>query len=105
MTSSTHIISLILPSDTQPKPFLLPCTINLFLPSLIKKSLACASFIFLLPLTPSTTTFYSKDCLPGSAFTLLLTLLSSGFNPISLLALSPLRHRNHHPNHTHSPVM
>ena len=32
----------------------------------------------------------SKDCLPGSV---LLTLLSSGFIPISLLALSPLRHR------------
>ena len=40
--------------------------------------------------------------LPGSV---LLTLLSSGFNPISLLALSPLRHRKHHPNHTHSPVV
>src|SRR6218665_139752 len=31
---------------------------NLFLPSLIKKSLVCAASIFLQPLTPSTTTYY-----------------------------------------------
>jgi len=99
--SLTHT-SLVLPSDTQPKPFSLQCTINLFLPSHINKSLVCASSIFLQPLTSSTTTYYLNDCLPGSV---LLALLSSGFSPISLLALSPLRHRKHHPSHTHSPVM
>jgi len=98
---STHT-SLVSPSDTQPKPFSLQCTINLFRLSLINKSLVCASSIFLQPVTPSTTTYYSKDCLPGSV---LLTLLSFGFNPIYLLAPSPLRHQKHHPNHTHSPVV
>ena len=80
----------------------LQCTINLSLPSLTNKSLVCASPIFLQPLTPSTTTYHSKDCLPGLV---LLTLLSSGFNPASLLAPSPLRHRKHHPHHTHSHVV
>ena len=45
----------------------------------------------------------ADHCLPGSV---LLTLLS-GFNrrPISLLALSPLRHWKDHTNHTHSLVV
>jgi len=68
----------------------------------IYKILVSATSIFLQPLTPSTTAYYSKDCLPGSA---LLTLLSSGFNLTSLLAPFPLKHREHHPNHTHSPVV
>ena len=59
---SIHI-SLVLPSDTQPKPFSLQCTINLFLPSLTNKSLVCTSSIFLQPLTQSVTTYYSKDWL------------------------------------------
>src|SRR6218665_1736259 len=53
--------------------------------------------MFLQPLTPSTTTYYLKDCLPGSV---LLTQLSSGFSPIFLLALSPSKHLKHHPNHS-----
>src|SRR6218665_1699860 len=56
--------------------------------------------MFLQPLTPSTTTYYLKDCLPGSV---LLTQLSSGFSPIFLLALSPSKHLKHHPNHALSP--
>src|SRR6218665_686146 len=99
--SSTHT-SLVLLSGTQPKPFSHPCTINLFLPSLINKSLVFASSIFLQPLTPSTTTYYLKDCLPGSV---LLTRLSTGFSPIFLLALSLSKHRKHHPNHALSPVV
>src|SRR6218665_4034888 len=99
--SSTHT-SLVLPSGTQPKPFSLPCTINLFLPYLISKSLVSASLIFLQLLTPSTTTYYLKDCPPGSG---LLTRLSSGFSPIFLLALSPSKHLKHHPNHALSPVV
>src|SRR6218665_2200438 len=93
--SSTHT-SLVLPSGTQPKPFSLPCTINLFLPSPINKSLVSASSIFLQLLTPSTTTYYLKDCPPGSV---LLTWLSSRFSPIFLLALSLSKHLKHHPNH------
>src|SRR6218665_1117516 len=58
--------------------------------------------IFLQPLTPSTTTYYLKDCLPGSV---LLTQLSSGFSPIFLLVLSPSKHLKHHPNHALSPVV
>src|SRR6218665_3723002 len=42
-------------------------------------SSTCVHLIFLQPLTPSTTTYYSKDCLPGSV---LLTRLSTGFSPI-----------------------
>ena len=99
--SITHT-SLVLPSGTQPKPFSLPSTINLFLPFLINKSPVCASLIFLQPSTPLTTTYYSKDCLPGSV---LPTLLSSGFRPISLPALSPLKHQKPHRNHALSPVV
>src|SRR6218665_885798 len=44
----------------------------------------------------------SKDCLPGSV---LLTRLSTGFSLIFLLALSPSKHRKHHPNHALSPVV
>src|SRR6218665_3661131 len=55
-----------------------------------------------LCLTPSTTTYYLKDCLPGSV---LLTRFSTGFSPIFLLALSPSKHRKHHPNHALSPVV
>src|SRR6218665_1367978 len=51
---------------------------------------------------PSTTTYYSKDCLPGSV---LVTRLSTGFSPIFLLGLSPSKHRQHHPNHALSPVV
>src|SRR6218665_1516223 len=89
---------MVLASGTQPKPFSHPCrpTINLFLPSLINKSLVSASSIFLQPLTPSTTTYYLKDCPPGSV---LLTWLSTGFSPIFLLALSLSKHLKHHPNH------
>src|SRR6218665_279980 len=58
--------------------------------------------MFLQPLTPSTTTYYLKYCLPGSV---LLTWLSSGFSPIFLLALSSSKHRIHHPNHALSPVV
>src|SRR6218665_1849257 len=58
--------------------------------------------MFLQPLTPSTTTYYLKDCLPGSV---LLTQLSSGFSPIFLLALSPSEHLKHHHNHALSPVV
>src|SRR6218665_41380 len=100
--ASSTLTSLVLPSGTQPKPFSHPCTINLFLPSLINKSLVFASSIFLQPLTPSTTTYYLKDCLPGLV---LLTWLSTGFSPIFLLALSPSKHRKHHPNHDLSPVV
>src|SRR6218665_1160030 len=60
------------------------------------------SSIFLQLLTPSTTTYYLKDCPPGSV---LLTRLSSGFSPIFLLALSLSKHRKHHPNHALSPVV
>src|SRR6218665_548332 len=81
--ASSTLTSLVLPSGTQPKPFSHPCTINLFLPSLINKSLVFASYIFLQPLTPSTTTYYSKDCLPGSV---LLTRLSTD----SVLSFFPL---------------
>src|SRR6218665_3105880 len=89
------------------KPFSHPCTINLFLPSLINKSLVFASSIFLQPLTPSTTTYYSKDCLPGSVLLTPIPLTpipvdsteSTGFSPIFHLALSPSKHRKHHPNH------
>src|SRR6218665_2609768 len=84
------------------KPFSLPCTINLFLQSLISKSLVSASSIFLQLLTPSTTTHYLKDCPSGSV---LLTRLSSGFSPIFLLVLSPSKHLKHHPNHALSPVV
>src|SRR6218665_2937330 len=49
--------------------------------------------MFLQPLTPSTTTYYLKDSLPGSV---LLTQLSSGFSPIFFLALSPSKHLKHH---------
>src|SRR5688572_17393344 len=97
--SLTHT-SLVLPSGTQPKPFSLPSTINLFLPSLINKSPVGASLIFLQPLTPSTQTYYSKDCLLGSV---LPTLLSSGFRLIYLPALSPLKHQKPHRNHALSP--
>src|SRR6218665_1305819 len=99
--SSTHT-SPVLPSGTQPKLFSLPCTINLFLPSLINKSLVSASSIFLQVLTPSTTTYYLKDCPPGSV---LLTRHSSGFSPIFLLVLSPSKHLKHNPNHALSPVV
>ena len=99
---ATHTC-LLLPNVIQPKPFSLPCTLNLFLSSLIDRSLVCASSIFLQPLTPSTTTYYSTDCLPGLV---LLTLFSSGFSSISLLALSPfLALSPHHPNHNHSLVV
>src|SRR6218665_1684032 len=51
-------------------------------------------------------TFFSSKqlhhCPPGSV---LLTRLSSGFSPIFLLALSPSKHLNHHPNHALSPVV
>src|SRR6218665_1926372 len=47
-------------------------------------------------------TYYLKDCLPGSV---LLTRLSSEFSSIFLLALSPSKHRKHHPNHAVSPVV
>ena len=50
----------------QPKPLSLPCTINLFLPSLISKSPVSASSIFLKPLTPSSSPYYFKDCLSDS---------------------------------------
>src|SRR6218665_42364 len=99
--SSTHT-SVVLPSSTQPKPFSLPCTINLFLPSLISKSLVSASSIFLQLLTPSTTTYYLKDCSPGWV---LLTRLFSGFNPIFNLALSLSKHLKNHPNHAFSLVV
>src|SRR6218665_2982966 len=99
--SSTHT-SLVLLSETQPKPFSPPCTINLFLPFLINKSPVFVSPIFLQPFTPSTTTYYSKDCLRGSV---LPTRLSSGLSPIFLLALSPSKHLKHHPNHALSPVV
>src|SRR6218665_445533 len=91
---SSTLISLVLPSGTQPKPFSLLCTISLFLPSLINKSLVSASSIFLQLLTPSTTTYYLKDCPPGSV---LLTRLSSEFSHIFLLALSLPKHLKHHP--------
>src|SRR6218665_3608427 len=84
------------------KPFSHLCTINLFLPSLINKSLVFASSIFLQPLTPSTTTYYLKDCLPGSV---LLTWLSTRFSPILLLALSQSKHLKHHPNNALSPMV
>src|SRR6218665_1810937 len=100
--ASSTLTSLVLPSGTQPKPFSHSCTINLFLPSLINKSLVSASSIFLQPLTPSTTPYYLKDCPPGS---ILLTRLSSGFSPIFLLTLSPSKHLKHHPNHALSPVV
>src|SRR6218665_238952 len=99
---SSTLISLVLPSGTQPKPFSLLCTISLFLPSLINKSLVSASSIFLKLLIPSTTTDYLKDCPPGSV---LLTRLSSGFSPIFLLSLSSSKHLNHHPSHALSPVV
>src|SRR6218665_1589431 len=99
--SSTHT-SLVLPSGTQPKQFSLPCTINLFLPSLISKSLVSASSILLQLLTLSTTTYYRKDCPTDSV---LLTRLSSGFSPIFLLALSPSKHLKHHPNYALSHVV
>src|SRR6218665_2488717 len=87
---NTHQSGLILPSCTQPKPFLLPCIINLVLPSLINKSPVSASSIYMQPLTPSTASWNFKDCLPGSV---LLTPLSSGFSfrSTSRLALSPLK--------------
>src|SRR6218665_3567315 len=96
---SSTLTSLVLPSGTQPKPFSHPCTTNMFLPSVINKSLVSASSIFLQSLTPSTTTYYLKDCLPGSV---LLTRLSSRFSPIFLLPLSPSKY---HPNHDLSPVV
>jgi len=64
--------------------------------------LVCASSIFLQPLTPSTTTYmYTQKTICLVSVLRLLTLLSSGFNPIPLLALSPLRHRKRHPNNSH----
>ena len=66
--------------------------------------LVCASSIFLQSLTPSTTTLTQKTvCLVLVLG--LLTLLSSGFNPIPILALSPLRYRKHHHNHALSAVV
>src|SRR6218665_3304355 len=62
------------------------------------------SSIFSQPLRPSTTTYYLKGCLSGSALGL-LTRLSSRFSPIFLLALSPSKHLKHHPNHALSPVV
>src|SRR6218665_2550111 len=91
---SSTLISLVLPSGTQPKPFSLLCTINLFLPYLINKSLVSASSIFLQLLTPSTTTYYLKDC-PCTWF----GFTDTGFSPIFLLARSPSKHLKHHPNH------
>jgi len=65
---------------------LCPAAITIFfLPSLINKSPVFVSSIFLQPLTPSTTAYYSKDCLPGSV---LPTLLSSGRLLSRLLYLS-----------------
>src|SRR6218665_2411256 len=61
-----------------------------------------APLIFLQLLTPSTATYYLKDCPPCSV---LLTRLSSGFSPIFLLAFSPSKHLKHHPNHALSPVV
>src|SRR6218665_3912189 len=63
----------------QPKPFSLV--------SAISSTISCLYLlnICLQHLTPSTTAYFSKDCLPGSV---LLTLLSSGFNPVSLLSFS-----------------
>ena len=101
-THSLIHISLVLPSDTLLKPYSRPSTTNLFLPYLISKSPVSASLIFLQPSTPLITTSYSKDCLPGSV---LLTLLSSGFNPIFLLVLFQLKHQKPHPNHALSPVV
>jgi len=57
------------------------------------KARESASSIYLQPLTTSTATCCLKYCLPASVS---LTLLSSGFSPISLFALFPLKHRKHH---------
>src|SRR6218665_2350673 len=80
--------------DNQPKPSSLPCTLNLFLPSLIKKSRVCASSIFLQPSTPSTVTYYSKHS------TVCLVQFNWHFSPLASIATNILPILRTHQNLT-----
>ena len=66
--------------------------------------LVCAFSIFLQPLTPSTTTYYSKDCLPGFGFRPTGTALLWIQSYPSSRSIS-VKTSEHHPNHALSAVV